>query len=81
LCIIYSKVAKIIKITKFMFIKWINWAILVLGVWVVISPWVLGFSAFAPALWSNVIAGVLVAILALWQLFGNKVSSAPSMTQ
>ena len=63
-----------------MFMKWINWAILVLGVWVVI-PVGFGFFRFAPALWSNVIAGVLVAILALWQLFGNKASSVPSMTQ
>ncbi|MEK9154621.1 MAG: SPW repeat protein [Patescibacteria group bacterium] len=50
----------------------LNWVNLVLGVWILISPWVLGFSGFAPALWSNIIVGVLIAIFALWALFGSK---------
>ncbi|KKS25478.1 MAG: SPW repeat protein [Candidatus Wolfebacteria bacterium GW2011_GWA2_42_10] len=60
--------------------KSFNWVSLILGVWILISPWVLGFSALTTALWSNVIVGALVAILALWQLFGGG-SSTPSMPQ
>ncbi len=52
--------------------KHLGWAQLVLGLWVLSSPWILGFSAVTLGRWSNVIVGVSVAILALWQLFGNE---------
>ena len=41
---------------------WIN---VLLGIWVVISPFVLGFALFPRAIWNNVLAGIIVAILAL----------------
>lgn len=56
--------------------KNLNWIQLILGVWVLISPWVLGFAALTPALWSNVVAGAVVAIVALWVLFGGESSSS-----
>ncbi|MEK7555456.1 MAG: SPW repeat protein [Patescibacteria group bacterium] len=49
-----------------------SWLQLILGLWVVISPWLLGFYGNSMALWSNVIAGVLIIILSLWELFGGK---------
>ena len=60
--------------------KNLNWVQLVLGLWVLVSPWILGFSEISTALWSNVIIGVLIVISALWQLFGVK-SSTPSIPQ
>lgn len=56
--------------------KSLNWIQLILGVWVLISPWVLGFAELTPALWSNVVAGAVVAIVALWALFGGESSSS-----
>ncbi|MEK7658077.1 MAG: SPW repeat protein [Patescibacteria group bacterium] len=58
--------------------KLLNWVILVLGLWILISPWALDFSALTVALWSNVVSGVLIIIFALWELFGEK-SSASSI--
>ncbi len=55
--------------------KYLSWVQLVLGLWVLVSPWLLGFSAISTALWSNIIVGALVAIFALWELFGGKSSS------
>ena len=52
--------------------NWLNWVKLVLGLWVAVSPWILGFSGITTALWSNIIAGALIAIFALWGLFGSK---------
>lgn len=49
-----------------------RWFFLILGLWVLISPWALGFSSFNTAMWSNVIAGVLIIVCALWELFGSK---------
>jgi hypothetical protein len=41
--------------------EWVN---LVLGLWAVVAPWVLGFSAVTAAMWAHVIAGIVVAVLA-----------------
>ncbi len=61
--------------------KSLSWVQLVLGLWVLVSPWLIGFADISAALWSNVIVGALVAIFALWQLFGGKSSSGPSVPQ
>lgn len=42
---------------------------LVLGLWLVLAPFVLGYSEVAPAMWNDVIAGCLVSALALWSGF------------
>ncbi|MEK7593434.1 MAG: SPW repeat protein [Patescibacteria group bacterium] len=63
--------------------KLINWVVLVLGLWILLSPFVLAFSGLSSAMWSNVISGVLVVILALWSLFGGNSgdSSSSAMPQ
>ena len=45
--------------------KWQDWANLVLGLWLVLSPWILGFSGTSSATWNGVIVGLLVGLLAL----------------
>ncbi|KKT89080.1 MAG: hypothetical protein UX26_C0024G0003 [Parcubacteria group bacterium GW2011_GWC1_45_9] len=45
---------------------WFQWAIVVLGVWLFISPWVLGYASINLMLWNNLIIGGLVIIFALW---------------
>jgi SPW repeat len=49
------------------FAEWEEWINVVLGVWLVIAPWVLGFSAVAAATWSHVILGIVIAALAAWR--------------
>ena len=49
------------------FAEWEEWINVALGVWLVIAPWVLGFSAVAAAMWSHVILGVVIAALAAWR--------------
>lgn len=41
-----------------------SWANLVLGIWLIISPFVLGFSHVVGAMSHNVIVGIIVGILA-----------------
>ena len=43
-----------------------NWIVGALGLWALISPYVLHFSATTMALWNNVIVGAVVAIFAIW---------------
>lgn len=50
------------------FADWEEWLNLIVGLWVIVSPWVLGF-ADRTAIYVHVIVGVLVAALAgieLW---------------
>lgn len=49
-----------------------NWLQLILGVWIFISPWVFGFYEINLALWSNLIAGIAIVILNLWQIYGEE---------
>ena len=41
-----------------------NWFSVLLGIWLIISPFVLGFSARPTPLWNNIILGVVVALSA-----------------
>ena len=53
------------------FAVWEEWLNLVVGLWVIVSPWVLGFQG-ATAMNVHVIIGVIVAALAaieLWSLY------------
>jgi putative tricarboxylic transport membrane protein len=47
------------------------WVELALGVWVLISPWVLGFAAHAVAVWAHVIAGAALAEIAVIELISR----------
>jgi hypothetical protein len=48
--------------------KWNSWVIVALGVWLVLAPWILGFSAFNLAAWNSVLMGVLAIIFSFWNL-------------
>lgn len=47
--------------------KWTDWAILVLGVWLIVAPFALAYTETAAATYEDVILGVLIAVLALWR--------------
>jgi predicted MFS family arabinose efflux permease len=51
---------------------WEEWTELALGLWLIASPWVLGFSAQAQVMQTAVATGIVVAILALWTLATDK---------
>ncbi|MDI3270669.1 MAG: SPW repeat protein [Bacillota bacterium] len=51
--------------------RWQDWAGVILGVWMFLSPWILGFSAEAGIMWNAVIVGILAAALALWHGYGG----------
>ena len=52
---------------------WLSWINLVLGLWVIISPWVLQLPAsHTQAFWNNVVVGVVVALLAIWSAVATR---------
>ena len=50
----------------FAYQRWEEWMTAAIGVWVFISPWVLGAVSNARILWSSLVVGALLVILALW---------------
>ena len=55
----------------FRFQEWEEWVNGVLGLWLIISPWALGFTDLVPAMWNAVICGVIVVAMAaaeLWEV-------------
>lgn len=51
---------------------WEEWTESALGLWLIASPWVLGFSARRDAMLGAVLTGVVVMALALWTLATDK---------
>ncbi len=49
-----------------------SWIAFGLGVWLIVSPWLLGFDGISLAKWSSVIAGLVLAVAFAWELFGEK---------
>lgn len=43
----------------------------VLGLWLVAAPFLLGYAFFAPAMWNSIVVGVAVAAMAAWRAFGH----------
>jgi hypothetical protein len=52
------------------FAEWEEWANLFLGVWVFVSPWVLGFDG-SQAMHINLVVGIIVALLATIELWSD----------
>jgi hypothetical protein len=45
---------------------WEEWVNLILGIWLIISPFVLGYSNMSTVTWNHVILGLLIGADALW---------------
>lgn len=51
---------------------WEEWTEGALGVWLIASPWLLGFSTHSEALMAMLLTGAAVMALALWALLTDK---------
>jgi hypothetical protein len=54
-----------------------EWTGLILGAWILVSPWLLGFSALGFMKWSNVLIGLVLVLINAWALFGKESKSDP----
>ena len=53
-------------------IAWEEWLMVAGGVWLVVSPWLLGFASQTAAAWNTGAVGVAVGVLALWALLQSR---------
>ena len=48
------------------------WVGFIAGVWLIISPWILGYSGISLAKWNAVLVGLILVIVFAWEIFGEK---------
>jgi heme/copper-type cytochrome/quinol oxidase subunit 3 len=75
-CLAGMAIAALALAALAVFAEWEEWLALLLGVWVVAAPWVLGFSANVYAHWTHVVLGALVAVTAAWELWQVRARSS-----
>lgn len=46
--------------------KSLDWINVLAGIWLIIAPFVLGYSVVTAALWNDIIVGIVVVVLAGW---------------
>lgn len=52
--------------------SWLSWITAVLGLWLLLSPWILRFSHDSRATTNNVIFGIVVIVLACWSALASE---------
>ena len=63
--VISGAVIAIVAFAAFVRLRaWEEWISLVVGLWVLLSRWVLGFAGLSSASWTHLIVGLLVSALA-----------------
>ncbi len=45
---------------------WLSWLSALLGLWLIVSPFILGFTGMTTAFWNTIILGIIVAVLGVW---------------
>jgi SPW repeat len=59
------------------FRPWKEWIDLVLGAWLVVSPWLVGFSAVNALMWNAVLIGAFIIVCA-WCALSDKQGAKPT---
>ncbi len=49
--------------------SWIN---ILLGLWLVVSPFLFGFATIAPALWNSILVGLFLIAMAGWSFVAGR---------
>ena len=49
-----------------------SWAEVIIGAWLIVSPWILGASGVTLLLWSNTILGLALVLMGLWSIYGKE---------
>ncbi|MCL4465152.1 MAG: SPW repeat protein [Chloroflexi bacterium] len=58
--------------------EWAGWAMAVLGIWEIMSPFVLGYVGEKPALWNNIILGIIIIVVGAWSARSSRPQTGDS---
>ncbi len=48
--------------------RWNNWALLGSGLWLIVSPWLLGYWSYNLVTWNSILLGTVVVVMTLWNV-------------
>ena len=51
---------------------WMSWTNVVLGLWLVVASFILGYSSIAAAIWNDILVGLSVAVLGAWSALATR---------
>ncbi len=54
---------------------WLSWINALLGLWLIIAPFVLGYSPVQAAMVNDIIMGIIIAVLATWSAVSSRGTS------
>jgi len=54
------------------FQRWEEWINVLLGIWLILSPWILRFSTNSRPAANAIIVGIIVGVLALWNVLDRR---------
>jgi hypothetical protein len=54
-----------------------DWTEFIIGIIMIVSPWILGFSDITLARWCNVSIGIVLVLISAWAIFGGS-TAAPA---
>lgn len=57
---------------------WASWLAALIGIWMIISPWVYGFAGHA-WMWNAIVVGIIMLVLGAWSASAG--SKSPTMRQ
>lgn len=55
--------------------RWEEWSLAALGLWLAVSPWLLGFAGDRVVAGAMIASGVIVVVFALWALYSDRIST------
>lgn len=58
---------------------WPSWVSFVIGLWLLIAPYMLGYAFIPAALWNSIILGLVIAVLALWSALSSPTTTDTRM--
>lgn len=59
-------------------VKNLSWVNVVLGIWLIIAPFLLSYSGTGSALWNDIIIGIFEVVFAGWAVSALSKNSAPA---
>lgn len=51
---------------------WMSWINALLGLWMIISPWVYNYTLDTGRMWNSIIVGILVVIFGVWSALASR---------
>lgn len=54
---------------------WLSWICAILGIWLIIAPFALGYSGIAAATTNDIIVGIIIAALGTWSALASRTST------